>query len=307
MQDTKMSAVVLSPVDRWRETFAAYYELTKPGITLMVVLSAAAGFYLALPKNSHIYLTVEYALLFALTIVGTALVSAGSCALNQAVEAKYDETMKRTMFRPIPSGKIRVEYAVVFGIVLAVAGIALLSFASLLAAGLALLTLALYIGVYTPMKKVSSFNTLIGGIPGALPPLGGWVTVTGDFALPGIVLFMILFLWQMPHFLSLAWMYRKDYERGGFQMMTVNDESGIRVAKNTLVYTLLLITFTLMLPFLGVTGMIYFAVLAVLSAGFIYTALRFFFQRTNANARNVLLSSYFYLLAVITCIFIDKV
>lgn len=286
-----------------REAVSAYYELTKPGITLMVVISAAAGFYLALPQD---FLTLEYALLFLLTVVGTALVSAGSCVLNHVMEHDHDREMKRTMFRPIPSGKIRLSSALMFGVALAVAGLGLLVAAQPLTAALALLTAVLYLAVYTPLKRRTQVATLIGGVPGALPPLGGYATVSGTIGLEAGVLFMILFLWQMPHFLSLAWMYRKDYERGGFPMLTVLDGSGIVVARHIVIYTLMLMLFSLMLTLIGVTGVIYFIGAALLGGAFVATGFRFFHDRSNSRARSVLLSSYFYLLALITLMFIDK-
>jgi protoheme IX farnesyltransferase len=156
------------------------------------------------------------------------------------------------------------------------------------------------------MKRKTQLATLVGGIPGALPPLGGYATVSGAIGIEAFVLFMILFLWQMPHFLSLAWMYRKDYERGGFPMLTVLDGTGIVVARHIVVYTLTLLLFSLLLTVFSVTGVLYFAGALLLGAGFVATGVRFFIDRTNSNARTVLLSSYFYLLALITLMFIDK-
>jgi protoheme IX farnesyltransferase len=156
------------------------------------------------------------------------------------------------------------------------------------------------------MKRVTQFSTLVGGIPGALPPLGGYATVSGTIGMEAGVLFMILFLWQMPHFLSLAWMYRKDYERGGFPMLTVLDESGMLVARHVVSYTLLLLVFSLLLSVLGATGVVYFVGATLLGGGFLAMALRFLYQRSNSNARTVLLASYLYLLALLTLMFLDK-
>ncbi|MCB2206076.1 heme o synthase [bacterium] len=286
-----------------REQFAAYYELTKPGITLMVVVSTAAGFYLALPRN---FLTLEYALLFVVTVLGTALVSAGSCVLNHVMEHDADRGMKRTMFRPIPSGRVSWLNALLFGVALITAGLAMLFAAQTLTALLAALTVFLYLAVYTPMKRRTQLSTLVGGIPGALPPLGGYAMVSGSIGGEGLALFMILFLWQMPHFLSLAWMYRKDYERGGFPMLTVLDGSGVVVARHILTYTLMLLLFSLLPTVFGDTGVLYFIGALLLGAGFFTTGIRFFYERSNSNARTVLLSSYFYLLALFTLMFIDK-
>ena len=289
-----------------REALSAYHELTKPGITLMVVITAAAGFYLALPRNAFVYLNMAYAARFIATIAGTALVSGGSCALNHVMERRFDAQMKRTMFRPLPSGRVRSEHAAIFGGVLTLAGLALLASLSVLAASLAALTWVLYLAVYTPLKRRSQLSTLIGGIPGALPPLGGWVMGGGGIETGGVLLFVMLFLWQMPHFLSLAWMYRKDYERGGFPMLTVGDESGMVVARHIVSYTVLLVLFSASLTAFRVTGVIYFAGSLLLGAGFIAMGVRFFLDRSSAKARSVLLTSYVYLLAVLTLMFIDK-
>ncbi len=291
----------------WRETFAAYHELTKPGITLMVVVSAAAGFWLALPRNTELVLTMDYAMRFLVTLVGTALVSAGSCTLNHVLERGYDLRMKRTMDRPIPSGRIAPAHAAFFGMLLSAVGLGLLAAHSVLAAALAAATWFLYLGVYTPLKRRTSLATLVGGIPGALPPLGGWVMGSGSIEAGGLVLFLVLFVWQMPHFLSLAWMYRKDYERGGFQMLTVQDERGVRVGLHVLAYTAALVVFSLSLTPMGETGPWYFAVTFVLGAAFLVASARFLAERSNTRARTVLLSSYMYLLAVLTMMFIDKV
>jgi protoheme IX farnesyltransferase len=287
----------------FRDVLSSYYELTKPGITLMVVISTAAGFYLALPRD---FLTVEYAMMFFLTVAGTALVSAGSCVLNHVIEHEYDRDMKRTMFRPIPSGRVAWLHALLFGAALIVGGLILLLAVQMLTALLAALTVFLYLAVYTPMKRHTQLATLVGGIPGALPPLGGYVTISGSIGPEAAAMFMILFLWQMPHFLSLAWMYRKDYERGGFPMLTVLDGSGMVVARHIVSYTLMLVLFSLLPTVFGDTGVIYFAGALVLGTGFIVAGLRFLYLRSNSNARTVLLSSYFYLLALITLMFIDK-
>jgi heme o synthase len=282
---------------------SAYYELTKPGITLMVVVSAAAGFWLALPTHAAF---LEHALRFIATLSGIALVSAGSCVLNHVIEHTHDSVMKRTMFRPIPSGKISPVQAARFGIVLAAIGLLVLLAVQPLTAALAAITVILYLAVYTPMKRVTHFSTLVGGIPGALPPLGGYVTVSGSITVEAVVLFMILFLWQMPHFLSLAWMYRKDYERGGFPMLTVHDEAGMVVAKHIVSYTILLLLFSLLLTLYGATGLLYFISAALLGGVFVFMGLRFMHSRSNTRARGVLLTSYFYLLALLTLMFLDK-
>jgi len=303
MSESRPAAVNVAAIRSRNSLASAYYELTKPRITLMVVVTMAAGFYLALPMG---LLSAEYGLLFIATLLGTTLLSAGSCVLNHVMEHVYDRDMRRTMFRPIPSGKVRASHAAWYGIALAVAGLGVLFSVKVLTAALGLLTLLLYLLVYTPMKRRTQFATLVGGIPGALPPAAGYATVAGTVTTESVALFLILFLWQMPHFLSLAWMYRKDYERGGFPMITVMDRTGITVARHIISYILLLLPVSLLPTLLGATGVVYFIVAALLGTVFLVAGFRFMYQRSNVAARNVLLTSYFYLLALFTVMFFDK-
>ncbi len=306
MRKAEFQSLVITPALGWRDILSAYNELTKPGITMMVVMSAAVGYYLSLPKNSFLYLTVETGAHFFLSMIGTSLVSAGACVLNHVTERQFDAQMKRTMMRPIPSGRVPVKAAAIFGTILSAAGIGLLASMNVLGAVLAAATSVLYLAVYTPLKRKTQLSTLIGGIPGALPPLGGWVMGSGDIGLGGLVLFAILFCWQIPHFLSLAWMYRKDYEKGGFPILAVLDDSGLVVARHIVIYTLLLFVLSLFLSLRGLTGVFYFYGALVLGVGFLFSAIRFFFERSNAKARSVLLASYFYLLSLFTLMFLDK-
>ena len=305
-EHTEYQALSMQSALSVRESLNAYFELTKPGISLMVVITAAAGFYLGSSKNASVYLSVQTGLLIFGTILGTALVSAGSCALNHVIERGFDAEMKRTMHRPIPSGRISPESAAWFGIALSLAGLGILSSVHWLTASLALLTTLLYLAVYTPLKRKTPLSTLVGAVPGALPPLGAWIAGHGSISSGGVVLFMILFLWQMPHFLALAWMYRKDHERGGFAMLTVQDDTGIVTGKNVIAYTTLLVLFSLSLTLLGVSGLVYFFGALLLGAAFIAVSVRFFVERSSARARVVLITSYMYLLTIITLMFVDR-
>jgi heme o synthase len=287
--------------------FAAYYEMTKPGITRMVVLSAAAGYYLGVARASDHFTNFTNVLNFLLALFGTALVSAGSCVLNNYSERDFDKLMKRTMQRPIPSGVVSPKAALVFGIVLSVLGVGVLLFVNVLTAVLAVLTLVLYVNVYTPLKRTTTFSLLVGGLPGALPTLGGWTAATGVIGFGVAPLFAMLFFWQMPHFLALSWMYKQDYERGGYEMLAVHDDDGSRVARQTLAYILLLIPSTVALTVVQETGMLYLVGAFVLCIIFLFFSVQFLRHVSIPNARKVLLSSYLYLVGVFVLIFVDKI
>ncbi len=286
---------------------SAYYELTKPGITKMVVLSGAAGYYLGISSALEYFSQVANVVNFFLTILGIALVSGASCVLNNYVERDFDKLMKRTMQRPIPSGIVSAQEALVFGIILAILGCAALAFVNLLTVVLALATLVLYVNVYTPLKRKTTFSLLVGSLPGALPTLGGWTAATGSVSLEAFPLFAVLFFWQIPHFLALSWMYKQDYERGGYEMLAVHDGTGKTLAWQTVLYIVLLIPCTLALTFVQETGMVYLMGTSVLCAIFLYFGVQLLRNVSVQNARRVLLSSYLYLLGVFVLIFIDKV
>lgn len=297
------SAPAFPRTERWR----AFHELTKPGITKMVVLSASAGYYLAIPTGIAEYFSSPQNVFHAvLAVLGTTLVSGGSCALNHYVERDIDGEMKRTQRRPLPSGKIVPAEALIFGAFLSTLGLLMLAFVNIPTLLLAVATLVSYVAVYTPLKRVTSLSTLVGAVPGALPAMGGWVAVTGAVDTPSVVLFLILFFWQIPHFLALSWMYREDYASGGFPMLSVTDPTGALVARQTLLYIVSLVPVSLMLTLLQETGAVY--ALGVLAACgvFLYHGIRFWRKVSVLHARKVLLSSYVFLLGVIVLIFADK-
>lgn len=284
----------------------AYLELTKPGITKMVVLSTFAGYYLAVP-NLRVYFSEPSNIVHCiLTIIGTTIVSAGSCALNHYAERDYDKLMKRTMNRPIPTGKITPTSGLIFGIVLTALGMFMLLFVNFFVLFLAAATVVSYVAIYTPMKRWSSLSTLVGGIPGALPAMAGWIAVTGMMSTQAFVMFLILFFWQIPHFLALSWMYRTDYERGGFPMLAVLDKDGKAVAWQAVLYTLVLIPVSLSLTMLGATGEIYFVGALVLGLVFLAFAVQLLRNVNAQNARKLLLSSYFFLMVLMILMFADK-
>ena len=209
--------------------------------------------------------------------------------------------------RPLPAGKLSAHEALAFGLLLAGSGVLyLFLFTNALSAALSALTLLVYLGVYTPLKRVTPFAVLIGGIPGALPPLIGWTAVEGDVTIGGWSLFFILFFWQMPHFLSLAWIYRRDYEAAGYRTMAVADPSGGLLVRQSLVYTLALFAASLMPTLTGIAGVWYFAGACALSAGFFLVVVRFGAERSQRAARRMFFASLIYLTAVILLMMLDR-
>jgi len=266
--------------------------LMKPELTLLSVLTAVGSAYLALNGSLHYYLLTH-------AFIGTTLVGGAAGVLNQYMERRYDALMKRTEHRPIPSGRIQPIEALFFGIFLGIAGLSYLAlFTNWVATSLAVLTLVSYLAIYTPLKRKTPFATVVGGIPGALPPLIGWAVVRGSVSMEAWSLFFILFFWQMPHFLSLAWMYRNDYARAGYKLLTVLDPSCAITSRQILVYTIALIPASFMPMLVGLTGMFYFIGALPLSIGFLAIAFRLYFVRTNFAARKLFYASLLFLPAL---------
>ena len=227
--------------------------------------------------------------------------------MNLYVERQQDKTMKRTANRPLPAGRIKASFALLFGLSTSVAGLGLLYlYTNTLTAALAALTIILYVYLYTPLKRVTKYNTLVGTIPGALPALGGWTAATGSFGLGGWIVFAILVIWQLPHFFSLAWMYRKDYEKGGFKMLPVVEPSGDSTAWQILLSSALLLAACAAPYFLGLTGLLYFIGTLVVSIWMLSTSIDFFVERTNANARKVLKASIVHIPLFVLFLTIDR-
>jgi protoheme IX farnesyltransferase len=267
---------------------ADFLELTKPRITMMVVFTAAAGYWLAAPQVT--------ALPFAAALLGTGLIAAGASCLNQVIEVRTDALMKRTRERPLPSGRTARSTGAILGVLLSIAGtLVLAATTNLLTAGLGVLTLLLYTLVYTPMKRISSLCTVVGAVPGAIPPMMGWTAVTGTISVEAWVLFGILFFWQMPHFLAIAWMYRDDYERGLQPMLPVADEDGSATARQILLYSLGLLPVTLLPAILGMSGGPYFTGALVLGLVFLASAIHTARERSVEAARLLLRVSVVYL------------
>ncbi|MEY2719368.1 MAG: hypothetical protein RLZZ273_734, partial [Bacteroidota bacterium] len=256
MSTNKHQAAIDAPMEQASSLIAQYYELTKPGISKMVMMTTLAGFYLAIPDHSSIF-DPSVASLLAVTILGTLLISSGSCVANHIMERDVDARMKRTSARPIPAGTISVKSAVVFSAALTISGAALLSMVNTLTLILALITWAVYVLVYTPMKTRSSLAVIVGGVPGALPFMGGWTAVSGSLDAMAWVLFAILFFWQLPHFYALSWMYRTDYREGGMVLRAINDDSGRVLAVQMIVTSILTLLAATLPTLLGSTGLLY--------------------------------------------------
>jgi protoheme IX farnesyltransferase len=296
-----MSSAVLETRESGR-TFGArtrnYLELSKARIVLLVLITTASGFLFA---SEHVS-----GMLMLHTLLGTALVAAGTNALNQYVEREHDARMHRTRTRPLPSGRITPRAALLFSSAIAIAGTIYLALAvNWLTAALGAFTLASYIFVYTPLKRISTLNTVIGAIPGAVPPLMGWTAATNELSIGGAIVFGILFLWQLPHFMAISWLHREDYARGGFAMLAVRDADGTAVARQAIFYTLALLPVTVAPTLLGMTGTVYFIGAAAAGAALLAATIRFFFDRGARSARSLFMISNLYLMTVMLLLVVN--
>lgn len=280
----------------------AYIELTKPRITWLILMSTGVGYFFGLDRSA----AFDW-LLLVHTIVGTALIASGTAALNQWWERESDKLMRRTASRPLPMGLMSPQRALWFGIVLAAAGaLELAIWVNPLSALLGIITLAGYLFVYTPMKSRTHLSTVVGAIPGAMPPLMGYAASSGLLDREAWSLFFILFVWQFPHFLAIAWMYRDDYARAGIRMLPVVEPDGLSTSRQIILYASTLIPIS-MFPFLfGMSGKIYLAGALLLGFWFLYTGVRVAFDRSNARARTVLLASVIYLPLIYGLMVLDR-
>jgi protoheme IX farnesyltransferase len=278
-----------------------FVALAKPRLNSLVVATSAVGYYLGSP---HAFDTPA----FLYTVAGTALVASGASALNQVYERQTDALMARTRTRPLPDGRVQPAEAVVFGVVTAAIGLSVLAAgANMLAAVVALATLASYVGVYTPLKLRTSLATVVGAIPGALPPVIGWTAATGVFSREAWVLFAIVFLWQMPHFLAIAWLYREDYARAGFRMLPVIEPDGRSTARQATAFAAALVPFSLAPTVLGFTTPGYAFAALPLGLGFLALAIRFGRRRTTEDARRLFFGSLLYLPLIWSLIILARV
>jgi protoheme IX farnesyltransferase len=282
----KTNAVTL-PAERTKAS--DYVALAKPRLNGLVVASALAGYAMAGGN------TVDVVRVCA-TVLGTALVASGASAFNQLLERDSDSLMRRTRFRPLPDGRLQASDALIFGAAISVVGLVVLAAAvNVLSALVALSTLGSYALIYTPLKRRTSFSTVIGAIPGALPPVIGWSAGRGDLSQGAWVLFAILFLWQLPHFLAIAWIYREDYARAGLPMLPVLEPDGRSTGRQAVVYSAALLPVAMAPTPLGMTGTVYFAGAFVLTAALLVLAVWFARNRVTAAARRLFYGSIIYL------------
>jgi heme o synthase len=294
------TALATGASQRTSNIVADYVALAKPRLNLLVVASSAAGYYLGAPGRPD-------PAAMASAVAGIALVAAGAAALNQLFERDTDALMRRTRERPLPDGRVPPADAATFGSVLSIAGLGLLiAQANWLAAALALATIAVYLVVYTPMKRRTPFATLVGAVPGALPPLIGWTAARGEIALGGAALFAIVFLWQIPHFMAISWMFRDDYAAAGFPMLSVVDAEGRRASRQALIYAVGLVPVSAAPTLLGIAGSAYLLIALALGILFAAIAARFAQRRDEASARQLFYASITYLPLLWIAMLVDK-
>ncbi len=283
----------------------AYLELTKPRITMLLLMSTAIGFLCGATSAGHSVASLWLTLIH--TLIGTALIASGTAALNQWYERDADAKMNRTKERPLPSGRITPPHAFWFAVVLSIAGfVELWLGVNLLTALLGLFTLATYLFIYTPLKQRTPHATTLGAIPGAMPPLIGFAAAAGTLTSEAWMLYGILFVWQFPHFYAIAWMYRADYARAGIRMLPVVEPDGASTAFRMVWISLLLVPISLLPRFTGMAGNLYSFGALVLGATFAYSAIRVWFDRSEARARQVLLASVVYLPVLYGLLAIDR-
>lgn len=289
-----MENIVLETTDQARvlsikERASAYLELTKPRIAFMLVLTAAAGFYMGTSGSFN------WAL-FLNAMLGITLLAFGVATLNQYVERETDALMQRTAKRPLPSGRLSDIEALLFGGLLCIAAELYLGFlVNGLTALLGIVVIVGYVLVYTPLKRKTSASTAIGAIPGAMPPLMGWTAASGEITLGALALFVILFLWQFPHFLAIAWMYKEEYAKAGILMLPVVEPEGKITARQIVIFTVMLLPISLAPYFLGLSGIIYLTGAIALGFWFLYESIKAARAKSVTQARKLMLASVLYL------------
>ncbi len=284
-----------------REKLAAYFELTKPRIAFLLVLTSAAGFYLGANKGFD-------AILFVNSMIGILLLAFGVATLNQVWEKDLDALMERTAKRPLPTQKISSAEALVFGISLCIVAEIYLAFlVNALTAVLGLIVIVGYVLLYTPLKTRTSASTAVGALPGALPPLMGWTAAANEITLGAWILFAILFLWQFPHFLAIAWMYKEQYAKAGILMLPVVEPAGKITAQQIVIFAILLLPVSLAPFFVGFAGLIYLIGASVLGVWFLWASVQAARAKSIEKARKLLLVSVIYLPLIFLLMVLDKI
>jgi len=282
---------------------ADYWALTKPEVNFLIAIAAFASFCLARPMTLESF---PYAMLVH-TMLGTLLIASGTGALNQFIERRYDSQMRRTSRRPLVTGNISPAAGLWFGLFVSIGGAAYLALAvNALSSLIAGLTLVTYLAIYTPLKRKMPMCTLIGALPGAAPPLIGWAAASGSLSVEAWILYSMLFLWQFPHFMAIAWMYREDYDRAGYQVLPPNKNRHRFVAFQSVIPALLLVPISLIPALLGDEGRIYLVGAGLLGLTFAHYATRLALNRSNLIARQLLLASIIYLPSVFLLMLLDR-
>ena len=283
----------------------AYFELTKPRIASLSLVATGMGFFLALPASASVSSMIP---LLIHTLVATAMVAAGANAINQFLEADLDAKMERTRNRPIPSGRLTPFEVAMFGWCLPLVGVVYLALAvNTLAATIAAVTFCTYAFVYTPLKRVTSMSVFVGAIPGALPPVIGWAAASGSVTIGGWLLFAIVFFWQLPHFVAIAWLYQDDYRRAGYPMIPVIDQEGTRTNLHMITHTVGLIVVSLLPAMASIAGPTYAVAAMILGVAFLGVGIVFVVRKTRKTARIHLLASITYLPCLLVMMTLDKV
>lgn len=283
------------------DVISDYHQLTKPGITLTVSASMLVGFVLASGSS------LNFILMFH-AFIGTYMIAAGTGAYNQFMERRLDGFMKRTAKRPLPDKRIPAASGMFFSLILIFSGLAyLFVLVHPLAGAVSFATTFIYLIAYTPMKQVSAFNIVIGAVPGALPPVGGWAAAGGSLENPGIwLIFGIVFFWQIPHVMAIAWSLKEDYFGAGFKMVPKNDDSGIKTSMWALICTLCLYPISIAIYMMGLSGIIFLVLSLLFATGFLFYSIKFIRERTKENSRKLMFASIAYLPLVWVAVFIDR-
>jgi protoheme IX farnesyltransferase len=279
----------------------AYVALTKPDVTFLVLITTLAGFYMGAPGSIAGVLLLN-------TLLGTTLVGAGTSALNHYIERASDAKMRRTAGRPLPLGLLQPKEALIFGLGFVLIGAAYLAvLVNGLSSFLALATCVSYLGIYTPLKKLTPMSTTIGAIPGAIPPLIGWAAARGSLSPHAWILFAILFLWQFPHFLAIAWMYREDYARGGIRMLPVLDPSGRATFRQVIGTAALLVPVSLLPSVVGLTGIRYFFGALLMGMALVQMCLWAEREKTNSRAKWLMHATVLHIPLLLALMMFDKI
>jgi len=283
-----------------KNKFSDYLELTKPRVTFLVVITTLVGYYLGARGEVHAFRLL-------CTLLGTTLVAGGTSALNQYLERDIDAKMTRTQNRPLPTGRLMPHQALIFAYSTTLIGVICLALAvNLLTAALAATTHIFYIFLYTPLKQKTSLSTLVGAIPGALPPVGGWTAARNDLSVEALVLFAILFLWQLPHVLAISWLYSEDYKRGGFPLLPIIDPQGRSTSRQIIANCLALLPVSLLPTLIGLAGPVYFIGALILGLAFLGFGILVAIEKNNISTRRMMLASLAYLPALLGLLTFDK-